>query len=337
MPLVVGTGLLPRTARQPILPPDPVTPRVSLLSSAAPMQTVGDSAWQANVDARWPLGVAFLPHTSFQAETVDICDGSTANAQYPGGLSDLFPEQVETDYVPFQIEHGENVSTFGYEAFPYVQRAYAGLEAKTASAAEYEFWTGTLSQAKGYPNHYLAMNRTTDTPTAGPVIDLTPSGGAVNPRRALGMLEQALSNAGTAAPSGAQAVVNVSTGQAMGAGRYGMIHCLPEMLANWYGGILHTDGRHLTTDFGTLIVPGSGYPGTGPGGITPAAGQSWLFATSLVYFRVGDPYLADPNFMDHIRRSDNTVLVKAQREVLLYWDHAAHFAIRALLETASGT
>lgn len=325
MPIVMGSNAV--QTRTPVPPPPAIAPALSLVSlgtNLAPEDEV--------IGLRWMGGFAYHPHSAWQAEVIDDCDGRTSTSLYPGLDGAEFPRPGIEAYVPFTLVHGEECSSFGFQAYGWEQRALAGLEAKTASALEYEFWSGEQAQAHGYPQRYLAMPTVA---SGGPVVDLTPSTGPVTPRRALGLLEQALANAGSAAPSGAQAVTNVSTGQPMGAGRRGMIHCLPEFSAMW-SDLLRRDGRYLLTYLDTIVVPGSGYPGTGPGGATPAAGTAWLYATSLVYTRLSPPEIQDPDYLTHLDRSVNTVKIQAQRYAAAYWDNVAHYAVQAQIEGPVG-
>lgn len=325
MPIVMGSNAI--QTRTPVSSPPPIAPVLSLLSLGTNVPPENEE-----IARRWMGGFAYRPHSAWQAEVIDDCDGRTSTSLYPGLDGAEFPRPGVEAYVPFTIVSAEECSTFGYGATEWEQRALAGLESKTASALEYEFWSGEQAQAHGYPQRYLAMPVVDD---GGPVIDLTPGAGPVNPRRALGLLEQALANAGTAAPSGAQAVVNVSTGQPMGAGRRGMIHCLPGFTAAW-SDLLRRDGRYLLTYLDNIVVPGSGYPGTGPGGSAPDAGTAWLYATSLVYTRTSEPEIQDPDYLTHLDRRVNTIQVRAQRYAAAYWDNVAHYAVCALIEGPEG-
>jgi hypothetical protein len=324
MPIVVGAAA--PQIRTPVDPPRPFPPALSLLGAAVNVQPENDE-----IARRWMGGFAYRPHSAWQAEVIDDCDRTTANSLYPG--TGGYPRPDVEAYVPWTIQHAEECSTIGYQATEWEPRAIAGLQAKTPSALEYELWAGELVRAKGYPQRYLAMNTVAN---GGPVIDVTRTPGTPeSPRRALGLLEQALANAGSGAPSGSQAVTNVSTGQPMGAGRQGMIHCMPEFAAMW-SDLLRREGNLLLTWLDNAVVPGSGYPGTGPGGIQPPANCAWLYATSTVYVRLSDPAIQDDDFLEHFDRSVNTVQVRAQRYAAAYWDNVAHFAVLAQLEGPVG-
>ncbi|WP_157892060.1 MULTISPECIES: hypothetical protein [Frankia] len=309
----------------PVAPPALSPPALSLLRAAVTADPEDDK-----VAASWPRGFAFLPYGATQPESIDVCDRTTANSLYPGGGGAEVVLPARVDYVPFVVSHQEPRSTFGLDAAQWQDRALRSLVAGTSSAVEYELWTGTIAQAKGYPQRWLAMPVIAD---GGPVVDLTPAGGPVAPLRALGLLEQALANAGAAAPSGAQDAVNVSTGQPIGPGRRGMIHCLPEMLPLWQAnGLIRREGKYLLTLMDSIVVPGSGYPGTGPGGSTPNVGAAWLYATSMIHIRLEDPYIVDGEWLADLDRSVNTVAVTAQRAAAAYWDYSVHFAVQTDLE-----
>jgi hypothetical protein len=67
-------------------------------------------------------------------------------------------------------------------------------------------------------------------------------------------------------------------------GAPGMIHCMPEAVPNLLNSRL--TGKYLLDMFGNIIVPGIGYPGTGPSVDAPAAGTSWMYFTDMVSVRV---------------------------------------------------
>ncbi|WP_239405348.1 hypothetical protein [Frankia sp. Cj3] len=323
MPVVVGLSSATSRAT-PIAPPDPTAPVVSLLRAAVPDAD----------DERWQLGFAFRPYSAAQAETIDMCERTTANGRYPGSNNVRPTNESRVDYVPFTIVHDEICSALGFQIADGRDRALTGIVGKTPAAVEYELWSGELAQVKGYPQHYLSMPAVAD---GGPVVDLTPvvSSARVpqNPLRALGLLEQALSNAGRATPSGSQAHTQVSTGQPMGPGRRGMIHCTAEMVPQWDGNsLLRREGNRLLTILDSIIVPGSGYLGTGPGGISPPSGCTWVYATSMIHVRLDDPYFEDDDVFATFDRATNTVVVRVMRTAAAYWDYAAHFAVLAKVE-----
>jgi hypothetical protein len=64
------------------------------------------------------------------------------------------------------------------------------------------------------------------------------------------------------------------------------------------------------TDYGFVVVAGAGYPGTGP---TGQAGPNWMYATSMVNYRLGP---IEVNFGDtnaYMDRASNTLTYRALR------------------------
>jgi len=108
-------------------------------------------------------------------------------------------------------------------------------------------------------------------------------------------------------------------------GRMGMIHATPAIVEAWGdGGGLSTDGGVLRTINGTPIAAGSGYIGAHPlgsGGLPgPAGTKEWAFATGPVEVRF-EPEVRR-RLVESVDRSDNSVVVRAERYVLADWDKA---------------
>lgn len=278
--------------------------------------TSGRDALAAGEDVgdRWVDGFSFQPELNVDPDLLAACGGtSTAGAT---------PDQPTVETVPWHAQVQDVCkSTFGYRGRDYVQRAVTALAAATPKAVEFEFWTGETAQAAGWPNLYLTNGTATDvTPTPGTAVTLD---------EGVALLEQALADCGS--------------------GARGMIHCQP--LATPSTAIVRREGATLLTLRDTLVVPGVGYPGTGPTGTAPAAGKTWMYATGMVdvrlgpiqvYGRVGqgsggwvdvdnggqavgfDPERFAPALLD---RSTNTLTVPATRPVAAAWDGVCLFAV----------
>lgn len=134
---------------------------------------------------------------------------------------------------PVLIHAGDQCSPFQIESRDPRGRAQRLLDAVTAQDLEAELWNGTVATAQSYLNPYLR-----NTATA---VDLTPAAGALRPRAALATLEQALSRSRT------RPVIHASVEGA---------YFLPEV---------RLDGAVWLTKKQTVVVPGSGYSGYGPG------------------------------------------------------------------------
>lgn len=103
-------------------------------------------------------------------------------------------------------------------------------------------------------------------------------------------------------------------------GRGGVIHATPAVVSALEADKLG-NGEALVTANGTPIVSGGGYIGTDPDSeASPAAGQSWVFATGPVEVRLGPLVITD--LAETLDRSDNTVTFRAERYVLATWDTA---------------
>lgn len=279
-------------------------PTVSLVRTA---RTPPDAT-----DGKWALqGIKYLPEANATVGVDDSCGASAGTYTYTA------PAAVEwTPYVVLAFDRCTALTSFARD---YVGRATRLLEAATPKAVEKEFWTGTLAQAKGWTNEYLQR--------ADTVTDLTPvAGTAVTMNRALGLLEQGLADCGL--------------------GGVGVIHCtrdsLPEISASSPG--LRRDGNLIRTMVDTLVVPGVGYPGTGPVGNakqTPDAGTVWLYATGPVEYRYTDPILF-PDWpagqqgqvpASAVDKAHNTVTIWVARTALASWDGQCHLACLATLPT----
>lgn len=114
-------------------------------------------------------------------------------------------------------------------------------------------------------------------------------------------------------------------------GERGMIHVpaklLPHIAASDLG---FQQGNTIVTSLGShLIVPGTGYPGTGPDGAAPSADAAWIFGTSLVEVRLSNPrVIAGEDTMD---RSDNTDYAYATQLGMAYFDQQAHVGVQVTL------
>ncbi|GIV03727.1 MAG: hypothetical protein KatS3mg015_2557 [Fimbriimonadales bacterium] len=124
-------------------------------------------------------------------------------------------------------------------------------------------------------------------------------GGAVSPSVGLSYLEDAIGQTG----------------------REGLIHAPPSVVAAWGFEKLRTDGTSLRTSAGTLVSRGGGYIGADPiNEVSPAAGQSYVFATGPVHVYLDEFVLTDVS--DYVDPSTNTVIYRAEMMVLAVWDTA---------------
>lgn len=145
--------------------------------------------------------------------------------------------------VPWLILAEDRCSAFGWEARDYIGRATRWNRNALADRIENELWTGALAQARGWPNNYLA------NPLSCTILNATSAGAltAVSVVEGMRVLQGALANTGF--------------------GGRGMIHTRPESLPDMLS--VRRVGTVIYDLLDNVVVPGVGYPGTGPGyGVT---------------------------------------------------------------------
>jgi hypothetical protein len=239
-------------------------------------------------------------------------DGSATPGAAPPASNTTAGSGVYTNlairtFIPYPLSVMDTCSAFGWEERDYKGRASRWAENAQYAVLEAEFWSGALAQAAGYPNDYLANNAT--------CTDLTP-GTVPSIARGFQILQDALAQAGF--------------------GGRGMIHVMPQTTPN----LLTTRrvGNLLLDQFDNIVVPGVGYTGTGPGGVVPAAGFSWMYATDLVQVRLEKESQIYPDtFAEALDRGQagfpNTITFRAQKMGAAYWDGFAHYACKVQLAT----
>lgn len=262
----------------------------------------------------WVRGITWAPENRREAIVRDPCDETTV---IPRG--DNLPVRMA---IPYVIYAEDACSAFGWEERDFQGRAKRLVENAKFKAVEAEFWSGTLAQAAGWPNDFLTNVET--------VTDLTPAGGPPSVLRGLQILQDALAECGF--------------------GGKGMIHVQRQTATNLLT-VEPSDPHFLTTDnvmhdlFGNIIVPGVGYPGTGPEGKAPAAGSAWMYATDLVAVREeAEPTIFPDSFAQAMNWGQqtaeeaeeetteaNTIRFGAQKFAIAYWDGACHLAVRVKL------
>jgi len=77
-------------------------------------------------------------------------------------------------------------------------------------------------------------------------------------------------------------------------------------------------GVMYTTTVGSKVVIGD-YPGTGPDGTEPAAGQTWMYATGEVFY-MREPTPHTFTAVESLDRNVNTLSMIAERTYVIGWD-----------------
>lgn len=173
-------------------------------------------------------------------------------------------------------------------------QARVAFAAYEYAAFETEFWMGAVIPG----NRHLAQP-SADEPN-GPT--------ATSLRNAIGLLEQAIADSGARGMIHTTAAVGSDLAQAGGATKDG-------------------SGR-LVTPLGTIVVPGYGYPGSGPDGTDAAQGQAWAYATGIVHARrEPQPRVVPDNPSQTLDRATNLINVRVERAYAAGWDGCLHAAV----------
>jgi hypothetical protein len=233
---------------------------------------------------------------------------TTVGAAVPGsnttGGPSTYGQPATRQWVPYAVVAEDGCSAFGFDEHDYIGRAQRLLDMSESAAIEKELWTGTIAQAKGYPNDYLANNATVTDLTPGTVPSIT---------RGIQILEDGIANTG--------------------AGAQGMIHVQPETTPSLLNA--RRVGNLLLSELDNIIVPGTGYPGTGPGGAAPASGYSWIYATNIVNVRKGPMITVPDNFAEALdwgqADQPNTIRFRAMEMACADWDGTIHLACKVSL------
>lgn len=205
-----------------------------MLAAAPPLSLVAAARTPGLSGVRWEAGgVTYAPENCSNHGTLDPCSNAGFGSALPNNLGPVTAR-------PFGIWSADECSSFGFGARDWEGRALRQLEASTPWEVEREFWHGNLAGAVGTEesgNRFLA--------DAAHVTDITPGSGAVSVVNGIACLEQALGDTGY----GGQGMIHVS--------RKVLIQASADRL-------LHRTGNVLLTDVDTVVVPGTGYTGSGP-------------------------------------------------------------------------
>lgn len=276
--------LAPAAAAAPVATP----PLVSLETSSRWVNASGPGEWES--------GTAYLPECTAQPDNPYwwSCHEEALSGEAPAHTKAVGVNADSVRWRPFEVFDGIACSTFSYRAEEWAARARRLLAVRTSQYVERELWTGAVAQAAGLPNDYLL-----DTPTV-----LT---GPQGLRGALGELEQAVAD-------------NYD-------GRPATIHAMPRTVSLWAGlGLLipSESRRQLRTHLGTLVVPGTGYPGTGAGddGAAEKIDSAYAYVTGIVDVVAGPVrVLAAEGFNDAtFDTAVNDFVVRVERTVMYQFD-----------------
>jgi len=215
----------------------------------------------------------------------------------PGSVKEACPNPTIVEFQPFYVYASDKCSTWSYKERDFYGRATRKLLAAESWFLEHEIMLDTLALG----NPAIA--------TAGAV---TVTAGALPPHVALARLEDALGDCNRGSRS--------------------MIHVRPGILDLLVvGQVLRREGNVWLTPMDNIVVPGRGYPATGPAGQPIGVNSEWIYATSMVQIRRSEIVLTPEPWdktsenpmgipQQAVDRSVNDIFVLAERIVSAAWD-----------------
>jgi len=108
--------------------------------------------------------------------------------------------------------------------------------------------------------------------------------------------------------------------------RQGLIHATPAVVDAWGGGQGLRLADEIRSPAGTPIISGSGYIGVDPVGKTASGTTTdWIFATGPIGVKIS-PFVST-TVEETVDRTDNSVVVRAERYALIEWDTALQVGV----------
>lgn len=275
-----------------LVSPPPFTPLPYGLLSVVESGSSSDNHWQNGITYEsWCV-------TGMGGTTFDECISVTGTGGPPPAPPTKTPNVQKgiRGATPFTVYVEFDCATVGNEDA--LERARRALDQAEPIAVERAFWTG---QAGGQPVVYphLAANSVVFAADGVQLQSVPVTGGSTTlpVPDGVGFLEDAMADC---------------------YGGVGVIHVPMRVLPILGTTAVVSRGSRLTTLNGNWIASGAGYPGTAPDGSAPAAGSTWLYATSQVFMYRGEVKI--PSMNESIDRTKNTVKMIAERTYVLAWE-----------------
>jgi hypothetical protein len=288
--------------RTPILAPDLLPPITSFIETALSP----DASEIRDVGVRWGSGAEFRSIAcSGDASAFDVC----ALPTFPDGT-----RSVLEDVDPFAVVVPDTCSAFGYAYNDYQARALMKHKAWESFVIAQQFWSGGVIPS----SFHLAAG--------GAVTDISPSGVALEPHEALGLLESEL-------------------GECLRGAR-GMIYVTPRIFGELFlaAGLYRPNGGRLVlTHMGTIVAADSGFPGTDPNGNPESPTVEWMYGTApakiyrsnpIVYPTEAD-YRSNPKAWQAVARDRNDVTFRAESLAAVAVDPCCLLGIRVAVGPAT--
>lgn len=241
-------------------------------------------------DPHWQSGFEWESDCSVDASsTLPPCPEPVAAKSVDGGL--IF---CRAD--PFSVYGSYKCSVGGRPVSESITIASNRLNTNKEQAVEKIFWTGITPVGNVNPSLQGGNSSCGIEP-----VDLTPIEGALNPVAAIAALESSI----VSCIPGGVGVIHLN---------YGL---LPYIASNF---LLREHNGKFYTPSGQLIVAGAGYPGSGPGNVPAAPGETWVFATGPMAVYYSDIFYTPSNTDQAIDRSVNSVTFYAEQTYAVIWE-----------------
>lgn len=323
----MATG--PEAGFEGLLPARP--PALSLITVPGVLVTdqekvsLSDLSGDPNGVNRWENGVTIQPDACLSADDLDrtlvatdypywwTCPDGTgqtpAQANVAGsGTKEIADPEALLRFTPYTITQGYfcRAADAASRAAEFEGRARRKLDCVIPRAVEHELWTGQVRNVAGFATPYLA----------DPDNDVAISVAGLGFITALAELEDALGECSCAEPK--------------------MIHAERRVVTAWRSrGLVDRspDGSHLLTTLGTVVVPGVGYPGTGPSQAQSGEGSfnsSYVYGTGRVRVFLSPPaYQGNP--VETVTRTVNDWEVRAEVTAIAVFDRCCTVGLPVLL------
>jgi hypothetical protein len=226
---------------------------------------------------RWSAGFDLITEGCEDTRVYAVCPEEGADPKEFTAAGDTEP------YQPYMLYATDHCSTWPAER-KFYDRAQRKLEVGESTALEEQLWTGEVAGTVISPNPNLQDSA------------ITLTNDVLLPHDALAVMDQAIGDCSAT---------------------QGMIHirpmALPYLVQN---GIVRSEGNVYLSPMDNIVVPGRGYPGTGPAG-TAITTTEWMYGhPGIVQIRRGPIIrLSEGKLEEQVQRATNDRLVVVERVV----------------------
>jgi hypothetical protein len=225
-------------------------------------------------DERWAAGFDLILEGCEDTRVYAVCPDEGADPKEYTAVGDTEP------YNPYILYATDKCSTWPAQR-EFYDRAQRKLETGESTALEEQLWTGIVDSVN------------TNNPSLASTADVITTEVAL-PHEALAMLDQAIGECSAT---------------------QGMIHIRPQTLTFLVqNSVVRREGNVYLSPMDNIVVPGRGYPGTGPSGQAVAATE-WMYGhPGIVQVRRGPIIrLGEDKIADQVDRYVNDRLVIVER------------------------